>query len=99
MKSLFGGADTLYIVTGAIFRGNKGTIGKNKVTIPEYFYKAIYDKEKSTMVAYVISNEKTNKPLSSFRVTVDYIESLIGIDLFYQLSDDVENRLERIIYN
>ena len=87
--------DTLYVITGAIFRENKGTIGKNKVTVPGYFYKVIYDKRKSKMMAYVIPNEKTTKPLSSFRKSVDYIESLIGIDLFYQLPDDVEHKLER----
>ena len=49
------------------------------------------------MVAYVIPNEKTTKPLSRFRKSVDYIESLIGIDLFYQLPYDVENKLESAI--
>ena len=89
--------DTLYVITGAIFRENKGVIGNNKVTVPGYFYKVIYDKRKSKMVAYVIPNDKTTKPLSSFRKSVDYIESLIGIDLFYQLTDDVEHKLESII--
>ena len=91
--------DTLYVVTGAVFGDDKGIIGINKVTVPGYFYKVIYDKRKSKMVAFIIPNEKTNKPLSSFIVTVDYVESLIGVDLFYQLPDDIENKLERIICN
>ena len=48
------------------------------------------------MVTYVIPNEKTTKPLSSFRTTVDYVEFLIG-DLFYQLTDNIENKLERML--
>ena len=91
--------DTLYIVTGPIFKDNKGTIGPNEVTIPGYYYKVMYDKRKSKMVAYVIPNEKTAKPLSSFITTVDSIESLIGVDLFHQLPDNIENELERAISN
>ena len=87
--------DTLYVVTGAVFEDNKGMIGRNKVTVPRYFYKVIYDKRNSKMTAFVIPNEKTTKPLNSFRVSVDYVESLIGVDLFYQLQDDIEIKLER----
>jgi len=89
--------DTLYVVTGPVFRDNRGVIGVNKVTIPGYYYKVTYDKRKSKMVAYVIPNEKTDKSLNSFITTVDNVESLIGIDLFYQLPDNIENKLEMTI--
>ncbi len=86
--------DSLYIVTGAVFRNNKGTIGANKVTIPGAYYKVAYIPSKQKMVAFVIPNEKSDKPLDSFRVTVDEVEELIEIDLFEQLPDDLEHRLE-----
>jgi endonuclease G len=33
--------DTLFIVTGAIFTDNKGSIGDGKVTVPSMFYKVV----------------------------------------------------------
>ena len=90
--------DTLYVITGPIFRDNIGVIGANKVTIPGSYYKVIYDKCKSKIVAYVIPNEKTALPLDHFLTTVDNVESLIGVDLFYQLPDHIESKLEKTIY-
>ena len=29
----------IYVVTGPVFRDNKGTIGEDKVTVPGYFFK------------------------------------------------------------
>ena len=89
--------DTLYIVTGPIFSDNKGAIGANKVTIPGSYYKVVYDKRNSKMVAYVIPNQKTDLPLDHFLTTVDSVEILIGVDLFYQLPDLLENKLEMTI--
>lgn len=88
--------DSLYIVTGAVFRDNKGTIGANKVTVPGAYYKVVYLPAAKRMEAYVIPNEGSDKGLEAFRVTVDEVEEMIGIDLFEQLPDDVEMRLESI---
>ena len=46
------------------------------------------------MVAFVLPNEKSDKPFTDHVVSVDSVEHLTGIDFFGQLPDTLENRLE-----
>ena len=49
--------DSLYIVTGPIFINNRGSIGPNKVTIPGFYYKVIYDPTgNKKMIGFIIPN-------------------------------------------
>ncbi len=85
----------LYVVTGPIFKDNLGIIGRNKVTVPGYYYKAIYDPTgEKKMIALILKNEKSSKLLSSFVVSVDKLEEITGIDFFEGLDDEIENKLE-----
>ncbi len=85
----------LYVVTGGVLTQNKGKIGLDGVSIPKYFYKIIYDpKGQGKMIAYLIPNEKSTKPLQTFAVSVDSLESITGIDFFPALQDSIENLLE-----
>ena len=85
----------LYIVTGPVFKDDKGTIGRDNVEVPGYFFKIIYDeKDEPKMIAFVFPNEKSDRPLTDFAVTVDETEKLTGYDFFSQLPDDLENKLE-----
>ena len=74
------GKEKLYVVTGPIFKSNKGTIGKGKVTVPGYYYKLFYSPSKQQMIAYVLPNEESKRPLNSFAVPVDKVEKMTGID-------------------
>ena len=58
--------EKLYVVTGPIFKSNKGSIGKGKVTVPGYYYKLFYSPSKQQMIAYVLPNEESKRPLISF---------------------------------
>ena len=60
--------EKLYVVTGPIFKSNKGSIGKGKVTVPGYYYKLFYSPSKQQMIAYVLPNEESKRPLNSFAV-------------------------------
>lgn len=85
----------LIVVTGPVFRDNKGTIGKDKVLVPGYFFKIIYDAtDEPKLIAFVLANEKSDRPLTDFAVTTDEAEKLTGFDLFSQLPDDLETKLE-----
>ena len=46
------------------------------------------------MIAFLLPNEKSEKPLQNSVVTVDSLESLTGIDFFPALKDSIENQLE-----
>lgn len=90
--------DSVYVVTGPVFNDNKGSIGANAVTVPGYYYKIIYDPfPNPVMLAFVIPNEKAVKELQQYRVSVDYIEAITGLNFFSALPDSLEVNLERII--
>ena len=85
----------IYIVTGGILTSNKGKIGIDGVTVPSYYYKVIYDPtEPQKMIALVLPNEGSQQPLQDFVVSVDYVESITGIDFFPELPDTLKDRLE-----
>jgi endonuclease G len=88
--------DSLYIVTGPIFVNNKKSIGPDKVTVPGYYYKVIYDPiGKKKMIGFILPNEKGSGQLSNYSVSVDSVEKVTKIDFFHNLPDSLKNRLER----
>ena len=86
----------LYVVTGPVLNKNFKTIGDNKVSVPEYYYKIVLDVEKPGIkaIAFLMKNEKSNASLDSFTVTIDRIESLTGLDFFPSIPDEMETELE-----
>ena len=88
--------DGLYIVCGPIlYKGRHKTIGKNKVTVPEAFFKVVLrtgDNPKA--IGFVYKNAGGNRPKGDYVNTVDEVERLTGIDFFPSLPDDVERRVE-----
>lgn len=87
----------LYVVTGGVLEDNLKTIGRDKVTVPKYFYKVLldYSEPEIKAIAFLIPHKDSNKPLYNFVVSTDKIEELTGIDFFPALPDDLENRLEQ----
>lgn len=85
----------IHVVTGPVFADSKGVIGEDKVLIPGYFFKIIYDEtDHPKMIAFVLPNSKTDRPITDFAVTADELEKVTGFDFFSQLPDELENRLE-----
>lgn len=89
--------DGIYVVTGGVLEASLKTIGKEKVLVPNYFYKILLDDSngKYKMIAFLIPNEKSNKPLYDFVVSVDSIEKMTGINFFPKLQDSIEENLEK----
>lgn len=85
--------DTLYIVTGPVFIDNQGRIGKNGVTVPGYYFKAVY-KPGTGMYALMMPNRKIDGPARAWQVSVDMVESLTGIDLFPTIPAEAQNKME-----
>lgn len=85
------------VVTGPVLTdGPYKTIGNNKVSVPNYYYKVIldyYGNEKKA-IGFILPNEGSNKSLKSFAVSVDDVEKLTGLDFFCKLPDDEEQELE-----
>jgi endonuclease G len=89
--------DGIYVVTGGVLNKDSQTIGKENVLVPKFFYKILLDYNKGDfkMIAFLIPNQKSNKPLYSFVVSVDLVEKMTGIDFFPRLKDNVEHQLEK----
>lgn len=91
---------TLYIITGGILEGELKTIGKEKVSVPELFYKIILDYKPSIVtnkikaIAFLMRSKDSDEALYKFVVPIDEIEKLTGIDFFSDLPNDMENALE-----
>ena len=87
----------LYVITGGVLKDkNLKTIGREKVVVPNRFYKIIldYNTSKPKIIAFLVPNKDTNLPLYKFTTTVDDIEKITGIDFFPALPDSLENVLE-----
>ena len=83
----------LIVYTGPIVLDNAyGTIGYNKVVVPDAFFKAILTGEQA--IAFVMYNHNNNENMQKCAMTVDDLEVLTGIDFFTELDDDFENRVE-----
>jgi endonuclease G len=89
--------DGIYVITGGILQPSLQTIGKEKVSVPNYFYKILLDNSngKYRMIGFFVPSKKSDKPLYDFVVSVDSLEKMTGIDFFPKLDDKTENRLEK----
>lgn len=64
--------DSVWVITGPILKGITKTIGDNKVCVPDFYFKIIYTK--GWYVCFLVKNEKSNEPLSSFKQSLKVIE-------------------------
>jgi endonuclease G len=87
----------IYVVTGPILPKTKTiTIGANKVTVPEYYYKVVYDlTPPQKMIGFILPNKGSNKALQDFAVTVDAVEEKTGLNFFSTLPKDRQDYLEQ----
>lgn len=92
--------DELYVVSGPVL--NEGhiitQIGRNKVSVPDLFYKIVLDVKGSDKkaIAFLIPNEKSEKQLNKYVTSIDDIEELVGINFFADFLDpELESELER----
>ncbi|MBG6109412.1 endonuclease G [Flavobacterium sp. CG_9.10] len=88
--------DGIYVVTGGVLQNSLETIGKENVSVPKYFYKVLFSNSgnKMKMIAFLVPNEPSDKPLYDFVISVDSIEKMTGIDFFPKLDDKIEAKLE-----
>lgn len=89
--------DGIYVVTGGVLSGNLKTIGKEKVAVPDCFYKVLLDDSRGEykMIGFLVPAVDSDQPLYEFVVPVDQIEKMTGIDFFPKLNDAIENKLEK----
>ena len=84
------------IVCGPVYKsGEQKTIGKNKVWVPDAFFKVVLCRQgKAKTIGFVYRNEGKKQPMADAVCTVDDVERLTGLDFFPELDDATENRIE-----
>lgn len=90
--------DNIYITTGPVLTNNLNAIGKNNVSIPEKYYKAIlYVSDTSIQaIGFLLPNKKIDSNrLFSYALCIDDLEEIIDINLFYKLPFFVERKTEK----
>ena len=76
-------------------KGKHKTIGKNKVVVPEAFFKVVLRTgDDPQAIGFIYKNTSGNRPKDSYVNTVDEVERITGIDFFPSLPDDVEKKVE-----
>ena len=86
----------LYIVCGPVLLNKEHeTIGKNKIVVPEAFYKVILCMNPKPMaIGFIVRNNEGTKKRDQYINTVDEVERITGIDFFPALPDEIENEVE-----
>ena len=85
------------IVCGPLFNttGDQKTIGRNKVWVPEAFFKVVLCRKGSPKaIGFVYRNEGKKQAMKDAVRTVDEIERLTRMDFFPALDDKTETRIE-----
>lgn len=86
----------LYVLTGPILKPGLPGIerGKNKVAIPEYYWKVVLDLKNKKAIGFLMPNKAITQPLKSFAAPVDSIEKITGLNFFNKLPEDVQSFAE-----
>jgi len=85
----------VYVVCGPGLE-SQGQLAHGNVEVPSTYWKAILRTAPDTAcIAFLMPNQGTKlAPFPTYRVAVDSLEVAVGIDLFPQLPDAVEGRIE-----
>lgn len=91
--------DGVFVITGGVLERGLKTIGDERVSVPDRFYKIIMDNSEGNKkaIAFIIPNKPTERSFYDFAVTIDEIESQTGIDFLEGLPDSEEEKLESTI--
>lgn len=86
----------IYIVSGPIFyEGVKRSFGKNKIGIPDAFFKVVLCTNGTPKaIGFIYSNDESSQSMKNNVRSVDEVERITRMDFFHGLPDDVEDVVE-----
>lgn len=90
----------MYIICGPIITNNtNGTIGSNKVVVPDAFLRLFNCKNNVfNTIAFIMPNTSGHKRIQEYAVSVNDLEDIIGIDIFTNIDDRFEEMVESDVY-
>jgi len=90
--------NSLYIICGPVIDGELKRLGKNRVGIPELFYKVICNPATEQAIGFLFENRAyKDSDLKKYAIPVDSVEKVTGIDFFPIFPDEVERHMEAIV--
>lgn len=87
----------IYVVCGPVFLDEDTLrIGHNGVAVPDACFKALLiPKIKDySAIGFIMLNGGENRSIKECACTVDELEALLGLNMFYNLPDDMEETIE-----
>jgi len=89
--------DSIFVATGPVFYEVLDTIGKNNVSVPAHYYKALmrFTERGPIAIGFILPHESSSEQLSTFVVSIDSLESFTQIDFFPGLQDSTEQIMEK----
>ena len=90
----------VYIVTGPVIQYDSvKRIGYHGIAVPVACYKAllIRNKERYSAIGFVMLNGGEQRSMKECACTVDELEALLGLNMFYNLPDDIEEGVESTV--
>lgn len=90
---------TVWVVCGPIFDTNRPAhIGENHVMVPDRFFKALLARKKNApgyvAIGFIFPNESCVRNLQNYCMSVDELEKELGMDLFFNLDTDEQEKAE-----
>ncbi len=87
---------TLFVVTGGVLTHGLEEIGDEDVAVPQYFYKIIAKENRGDLevLGFLMKGEERSDRIQSFIVPIDSIETLTGLDFFYQIDKKTQAAIE-----
>lgn len=89
----------IVIIAGPIYeKGDTKRIGASGVRVPSAFYKVIIAPylAEPRGIGFVYPNMSSPGNMANYAMPIDEVERLTGIDFFYNLPDDLEERIESV---
>lgn len=89
----------LTIIVGGVLENGLEEIGIEDVDVPKRFFKLVVKKNKESwnVLAFVIPNQESSKPLHHFLVSVDEVERITGIDFFEKMPQSWQKEHETAV--
>ena len=87
----------VYVVCGPVYQSQDTLfIGANHVAVPDACFKALLIPrgESYSAIVFLMHNAYESRSLKECAMTVDALEAMIGMDLYYGLPDELEELIE-----
>jgi endonuclease G, mitochondrial len=89
----------VFVVSGGILKPGLKKIGrgKNKVSVPEQYFKVALDLTNKRGIGFMMPNKACEYPVMNYACTIDSVESVTGLDFFINLPGGDEKLVEKTI--